>query len=164
MKNPGLNLKTTSFFGILISAFLFVSCSFNKEWTVPTELAKQWKSKKSKITVRTEPKWMKFEFVSDSAAVSIKINPNKTVSGSIGLATFENGILEKNSGNPEITGVAYIVKCGKIGKIFDADPLNSKEIEIWLGPVKTSLDAEIRYREKGDKFPMAGIVFEEVMD
>ena len=157
------NVLQKSFF-FLISLLLFVSCSSTKEWTVPDELAKQWKSQKSKITVRTEPKWMKFEFVSDSASVSIKINENKTVSGSIGKASFENGILEKNSGNPEKTGVAYIVKCGKIGKIFEKDPLVSKEIEIWLSLIKTNMEAEIRYTEKGSKFPMAGIVFEEVKD
>ena len=164
MKKLGQNVKRANFFAILIYGFLFVSCSSSKEWSVPVELAKQWKSQKSKITVRTEPKWMKFEFISDSAAVSIKINENKTVSGSIGMANFENGILEKNSGNPEKTGIAYIVKCGKIGKIFEKDPLASKEIEIWLCPIKTNMEAEIRYTEKGSKFPMAGVVFEEVKE
>jgi hypothetical protein len=163
MNNISRNVKHTSFF-FLISVLLMVSCSSTKEWNVPAELAKEWKSEKSKITVRTEPKWMKFDFISDSAAVSLKINADKTVSGSIGMASFDDGILEKNSGNPEKTGVAYIVKCGKIGKIFEKDPLVSKEIEIWLSLIKTNMEAEIRYTEKGSKFPMAGIVFEEVKD
>lgn len=146
----------------IMTNFLVFSCYTNKTWTVPSELVGQWKTSKHKITVRTEPKWMKFNFTTDFATVTLKINSNKTVSGSIGLATFENGTLEKNSGNPDKTGVAYIVKCGKIGKIFENDPLESKEIEIWLSLIKTDMKAEIRYRENGAKFPMADILFYKV--
>ena len=62
---------------------------------------------------------MKFEFISDSADVSIEITADKQVKGRIGDATFVNGVLKKNWGLPSsITGVAYIVECGSIGSIY----------------------------------------------
>jgi hypothetical protein len=139
---------------------LYLSCVNYKNWTVPPELIGKWRTTKHKITVRTEPKWMKFEFVSDSAIVTLQIHSNKTVSGTIGSAIFENGTIELNAGNPDYTGIAYIVKCGKTGRFYEKDPLDSKEIEIWLSPINgRTMEAEIRYTENGAKFPMASIVF-----
>jgi hypothetical protein len=140
---------------------LSLSCVNYKNWTVPPELIGNWKTTKHKITVRTEPKWMKFEFVSDSAIVTLQIQENKIVSGTIGSAIFKNGTIELNAGNPDFTGISYILKCGNTTtRFFDSDPLASKEIEIWLSPIKgRTMDAEIRYTENGAKFPMASVVF-----
>lgn len=114
--------------------------------------------------MRTEPKPMKFAFISDSADVSIEITADKQVKGRIGDATFVNGVLKKNWGLPSsITGVAYIVECGSIGSIYSQDPLKSKHVELWLSPIKMqgSMEAELRYTEKQAQFPMAGIVFKK---
>ncbi len=159
MRHLCLNFNSLCLWAVVTTSIFHFSCSVNKNWTVPPELLGQWKSNKHPITVRTEPRWMKFYFTTDSASVSIKINSDKTVSGSIGLANFENGILEKNSGNPKKTGIAYIIQCGKIGKIFEKDPLDSKEVEIWLSQINETMEAEIRYTERHALFPMAGIIF-----
>jgi hypothetical protein len=91
----------------------------------------------------------------------VEINGNKTASGSIGLATFNNAKIRKNPGLPLMTGVSYIIECGRIGKIFENDPLISKEVEIWLGPVSENrtFEAELRYTEGLAVFPMAGLLF-----
>lgn len=147
----------------LISIFT-LSCISPSKWVVPTELIGKWNTQPHKITVRTEPKWMKFAFTSDSTVVSIQINDNKTVTGNIGSASFSNGTVSQNIGDPSVTGIAYIIKCGKIGKIFETDPLENKEVEIWLSPIDNNMKAEIRYAESADKFPMAGLVFEKVVE
>jgi len=148
---------------ILLVSTTTLSCVSSSKWVVPTELIGKWNTQPHKITVRTEPKWMKFEFTSDSAVVSIQINDNKTVIGNIGSASFSNGTVSQNTGDPSVTGIAYIIKCGKIGKIFETDPLENKEVEIWLSPIENNMKAEIRYAESGDKFPMAGLIFEKVV-
>lgn len=149
---------------ILLFCTATISCISPSKWVVPTELIGKWNTQPHKITVRTEPKWMKFEFTSDSAVVSIQINDNKTVVGNIGLASFSNGTVSQNTGDPSVTGIAYIIKCGKIGKIFGTDPLENKEVEIWLSPIENNMKAEIRYTESGDKFPMAGLIFEKMIE
>lgn len=149
---------------ILLFCTAKISCVSSSKWVVPTELIGKWNTQPHKITVRTEPKWMKFEFTSDSAVVSIQINDNKTVIGNIGSASFSNGTVSQNTGDPSLTGIAYIIKCGKIGKIFETDPLENKEVEIWLSPIENNMKAEIRYAESGDKFPMAGLIFEKMVE
>ena len=74
------------------------------------------------------------------------------------MAEFKNGIIKKNWGNPEKKGVSYKIKCGSIGKIFEGDPLDNKEVEIWVGPLNGTLDSELRYTEGGYHFPMAGMI------
>jgi hypothetical protein len=141
----------------LLTTFFFFSCS--SKWVVPPDYLGEWQTGKQKITVRTHQRHSGYQFTSDSAIVIIKIFDNKTVSGSVGDALFENAVLIKNSGNPKITGVSFVVRCGKIGKIFPNDPLDSKEVEIWLSPVKNSMNAELRYTEGLAVFPMAGLEF-----
>lgn len=151
-KYPGL------YFGILILLILFLhSC---EKISIPTELAGNWKTGKHKITVRTVSDKGGFQFTSDSAAIKLSIDVDNIASGLIGSATFENARIKINGGNPDKTGVAYIVKCGRIGKIFDNDPLDNKEVEIWLGPIRRNIiDAELRYMEGWAHFPMAGLIF-----
>ena len=151
--------------GILIPVlFVFLLCSCNK-WMVPPEYVGEWKTKKSNITVRTEPQVMKFKFTSDSALVSVKINSDKTVSGIIGSAEFVNGKLKKNWGlPPSVTGVSYIVECGSVGKLFPNDPVTGKEVELWLSPLKGNdvMEAELRLTQHKAVFPMAGMLFTKV--
>jgi hypothetical protein len=144
---------------IVLIAIILSSCG---NWTVPEEVVGQWKSDKCKITVRTEPRLMKFEFIQDSAVVILNIKSDKTVSGLIGTAPFENGKIRKNKGNPKVTGIAYIVECGKIGKIFNHDPLDLKEVELWISPLNTEIKAELRFTEGMAVFPMGDIVFVKV--
>jgi hypothetical protein len=147
---------------ILLATVLF-SCS-SIYWTVPVEYIGQWETSKEKITVRTKLKHDPYRFISDSAIVKIKINDDKTVSGTIGLASFENAKLRKNGSLPWETGVEYIIECGSIGKIFNNDPLDQKEVEIWFGPLNSdgNSDSELRYTEGAAQFPMARLIFVKV--
>ncbi len=146
---------------ILYSFLFLVSCN---KWMVPPELVGQWDSGRHKVVVRTSPKWMTFEFTPGLASFSVNIKADKTVSGNIGNALFSEGKLEKNGGNPKKTGVAYRVECGKIGTIFPGDPVNEKEVELWLSPIKDGMHAELRYTEHGAMFPMADIEFKKKKD
>jgi len=159
MKNY-LLIDSRIFLWLFILTFLTLnSCG---KWNVPPELVGQWKSNKTKITVRTEPEKGNFKFTSDSAIVILKINSDNTVIGSVGTAEYEHGIIKKNWGNPERTGLAFIIKCGSIGKIFENDPIDNKEVELWLGPLKENIDTELRYTQGGSHFPMAGMVLTRV--
>jgi hypothetical protein len=145
---------------ILATSLLF-SCNSSK-WIVPGEYVGEWQAGHQKITVRTHSLKTGYQFTSDSVTIKIIINENKTVSGTIGMTAFENVSLKKNSGNPKITGISYIVRCGKIGKIFTNDPLDLKEVELWLSPIKENMNAELRYTEGLAVFPMAGFNFIKV--
>ncbi len=158
MKNHTFN----HLFSMFTASVFFLSSCGNNKWILPKELVGQWNSDKSSITVRTEPKWMKFKFTSDSSFVFVKVDSNKIVSGFIGNAKFTNGKIIKNGGNPEKNGVSYIIQCGEIGKIFSNDPLEKKEVEIWLSPLNGSLHAELRYTEGLSLFPMADLTFRKV--
>ena len=116
-----------------------------------------WSAPTSEVTVRTEPEKCHFVFTKGSADFSMNIHADKTASGHIGHAKFENARIEKNWGLPSSwTGIIYIVDCGKIGKIFDADPLEEKEVKIWICPIKEdgTMEVELRY----GNFPMSGFL------
>ncbi len=143
---------------IIWIALFFFLCSCNN-WTLPSELEGKWSSEESPVSVRTKPKGESFQFTKGTANVEFEIFNDKTASGSIGTASFENAPVKKNPGNPKITGIAYTIKCGSIGKIFDDDPLDSKEVELWLTPIEgTQMEIELRYTEGWAHFPMAGFV------
>ncbi len=145
------------FFPVFFSFFLS-SCN---TLTLQTSYIGDWQSSKNSIVVRTSPSFMKFNFTTDSATSFIKINGNNTVSGNIGTAIFVNGKIKNNYGS----GVAYIVECGKIGKIYTKDPLEKKEVELWLLTMNgnDSLKAELRFTENMSAFPMADIFFTRIM-
>ena len=120
----------------------------------------KWEAAETEITVRTEDSGGNHLFTHESAAAGIEIFSDNTASGFIGTATFDHAKVKKNSGNPETTGLAFQVECGKIGKIFPDDPLDSKEVEIWLCPLENDrMDSELRYTEGRAHFPMAGLLF-----
>ncbi len=140
---------------IVLTAFFLSSCG---DWTLPPELVGEWKSVKILITARAkvEKEWV---YISDTASICIKINSDHSVSGTIGAASFANGVIKKNRGNPEKTGCAQIIKCGSIGKIFPDDPLSNKDVQLWLAPMDGNrIDTELRYTQGMAQFPMAGML------
>jgi hypothetical protein len=143
---------------ILLTSFLFSCCRSN--WDVPSDYVGQWETSKENITVRTKFKNEPFRFTADSASVTINIQADKTVSGTIGLAEFTHARLKKNATLPWETGVEYIIECGSIGKIFHGDPLDHKEVEIWLAPINSEgmSNSELRYTEGMTHFPMARLL------
>ena len=142
-----------------VSVIFIQSCG---PGATPSEFVGQWETGTIQITVRTEYEKGMFEFTSDSASVAIRINSDNTASGNIGSASFVNARIKKNFGNPEKKGIAIKIECGSIAKIFENDPLENKEVEIWLGPAKGNIDAELRYTQGGSHFPMAGLSFTRV--
>jgi hypothetical protein len=162
MKTNFFKYKRLIVWSVILTAFSLYSC---EEWTVPPELVGDWKSGKLLITVRTQSAKRQWAFTSDSAMISITINSDHSVTGTIGAATFEHGVIKKNRGNPDVTGCAQIIECGSIGKIFSDDPLDAKEVELWLGPLEGHMiDTELRYTEGWAQFPMAGMLLKKSDD
>lgn len=141
---------------ILFSIELFI-CSCGT-WTITPEIYGTWKSAQHKITVRTETGFMKYEFIKDSTFSTLTINENKTVDGFVGSAKIKNGTISTNWFLPAgMTGVGYTIECELIGKIFENDPLEIKDVEFWISPLKENISAELRYTQGLAKFPMAHI-------
>jgi len=149
--------------GILfLLSFLMQSCG---QRSIPPELVGHWTTQKHLITVRTKPEG-DWKFTSDTANITFKINNDHTVDGSIGSAKFENGKIKLNWLLPvRMSGIAFSIQCGKVGKIFENDPLDLKEVELWLGPViEGTIDGELRYTQGQAYFPMAGAIFTKEED
>lgn len=146
------------YLSLWIGAFatLFSSCR-STNWELPKEYLGEWESGRQMVVLRTYIVGDGFNFIKDTARISILIEANKTASGNIGNAVFKNAVIEKNPGNVENTRVAYKIICEDLGKIYPQDPYEKKEIQIWLMPINGSLEAELRYTEGMSLFPMAGI-------
>lgn len=157
------NLSRTFYNGLKLLVFSLSVCSCaNTKWHIQEEYLGTWRTEKTKITVRTEPKFMKFEFQSDSAVFELQIHPDQTASGSLGQAKFERVPIKYNGGliPVSVKGIIYIIECGSVGKLYPNDPLDKKELELWILPMKDgNIEAELRFRQGGSKFPMAGLVF-----
>jgi hypothetical protein len=160
MKNSKLRINNYRAGCLFLLVSLFTSC---EEISISAEMIGSWKSETIPVTVRTHSLKTGFVFTSDTAVIKFIIGSDNKASGSIGSARFVNAGIRKNGGNPDITGVAYSIECGSIGKIFENDPLDEKEVELWLGQVKdNTIDAELRYTQGLAYFPMAGAVFTRV--
>lgn len=85
MKNNFNNYRQLLACFYIAGAFLLNSCG---DWTLPPELVGEWKSDKILITVnaKVEKEWV---YISDTASITIKINSDHSVSGSIGKI-FQN--------------------------------------------------------------------------
>lgn len=148
---------------IIIVALMLISCKAT-EWVVPQPYSGYWRTEKTKVTVRFKVGDEKHsQFISDSAVITLVINHDKTASGAIGLSSFENGKMLKNHTLWE-TGVSYVIECGQIGKIFENDPVEMKEVDIWLGQVNENGTIKATMRLGGLVFPMADLMFERVKD
>ena len=128
---------------------------------IPNAYTGVWKTEPTKITVRKKTGWMKYAFVSNRVTLSLKIDSGDKAGGSIGTATFENAPIRQNKGNPSFTGIAYIVRCEGMGKLFENDPLCSKTVELWFKPAGENgkLTAEIRLKDGWEPFPMGECIF-----
>ncbi len=123
----------------------------------------KWQSGKSKITVRFKTEGSRHsEYISDSAVVILVVHDKNTVSGSIGMASFENGKIKWNFSLPWEDGIKYIIECGPVGKIFESDPQELKEVDIWVGPVNETGTIKAELRKGGLNFPMAHLMFEKL--
>jgi len=128
---------------------------------IPNEYLGVWKTESTNIIVRKKLKFMKYEFVSKKVIITLNMGSKNNISGTIGEAIFNNATIKKNKGNPDVNGIAYIIQCGTISKIFNDDSTGNKKIELWLKPINQSgkMKAEIRLREDWDTFPMGEGLF-----
>jgi hypothetical protein len=146
---------------VLIGILILTSCGSDSV-SIPDKIKGTWTSSKQKITIRNKTETGQYAFFSDSLDVSFEIHDDNTASGSIGSESFSKGKIKKNKGlPPHLTGVAYIIECGRVGKLFPADPLDGKTVELWISPDagNDNLEAELRYSDGVEDFPMAGIKF-----
>lgn len=154
-----MKLVSYSRFNIFLLLALIVSITSCGNWIVPDTLVGNWTAPADTIVVRTREKGEGFQFYTNAASIDMQIKADKTVSGHIGSAVFDNGVLKRNPGNPERTGVAYIIACGTIGAIYPGDPLPEKEVELWILPVENQVEAELRFTSGGAVMPMGDFVF-----
>ena len=152
-----INYRLTELIFLLV-LFIFSSCG---EQSIDPGIMGTWKSEMHYITVRTKPEKGKYEFTSDSTFTTLIINNDKTVEGNIGLAVIKNGKIRTNWFLPTgMTGQAYTIECDLIGKIFEKDPLETKKVEFWIGPIEENMqDVELRFTTGGSQFPMAFLFF-----
>jgi hypothetical protein len=149
--------------GILVLVTLILHSCGQKD--VPQELIGYWKTDEIQITVRTQHESGEFEFTKDTAIIKLIINSDYIVDGFIGSAKFKNGEIKTNWFLPtKITGCAFTIECGSIGRIFENDPLDNKEVQLWLGPLEGNIKGELRYTQGGAHFPMAVFILNKVAD
>ena len=147
---------------ILLLSLVFISCGTLK---IPDDLIGTWETANSKIVVRDKVNG-DFRFTKGEGIVRIIIHEDKTVSGTIGGAYFEDGELLTNWLLPtDMTGVGYTIKLELKGSIFSGDPMDEKVTELWSSPLnerKDSLEMELRYTKGMQQFPMAFLAFKKV--
>ena len=137
---------------LILIVFLLNSCEKNN---IPPELIGQWKTGKVEVTVRTRLERGKYEFTSDTVAITIIIDSNYTVSGFIGSAEFKSRI-GGDSANLDQKGYAYSIRPFEIGKLFANDPKADKSAYFHLGPLKgTTIEAKLNNLG----FTMAEMIF-----
>jgi len=122
---------------------LLITSSCTKE--VSEEFVGNWETALTKITIPVKEGESE-NFYIDSVVMGLQISADQTASGYIGMASFTDVRVRKNPGDAEGKGIAYIVKCGELGKLFPSDPVGYKKIEIWLKPVHDNIiGSEINY-------------------
>ena len=162
MKNNPSHLPP---FGVCLFILSFILLSSCYNWTLSPEMLGTWESENIEITVRTKTAEKEWIFITDSARISVTIHADQLVTGSIGTATFEKGKIRKNAGNPEKRSLTEIIECGSIGKIFESDPEESKDVQLWLSPLEDhTIDTELRFTGGMAQFPMAGFILKKVGD
>jgi hypothetical protein len=153
-------MKATQFIALALLPLLMTSCGTRK---VPADINGYWISEAHPITVRTreDGEWI---FTSDTVKTTLVIVDKNCITGYIGSAKIVGGKAYPNWMLPtKMTGVSVIIRFDLDGKIFPNDPLEHKQVELWIGHLDNLMqDVELRYTSKSSKFPMAGINFHEV--
>lgn len=131
----------------LIISF-FISCEQRR--IIPPELIGQWKTGNVKITVRTKSERGKYDFISDTATITLNIDSNYTVSGFVGSAEFKSRIIRASAKHKKYRGYAYVIKPSMIGKIFPNDPKEDKSAHFLLYPIEgTTFKFKSRLKNMG---------------
>lgn len=140
--------------GVLLISF--IACN---KWEVEPGFNGTWESDATELTVRIEPTPHNYEFIKGYAVLTLTIHEDKTVDGTLGEAAFSNVDLMKRTGVSLFKETSYTFLCDSIGKIFENDPLEKKEIEFNLNMGDAGmLEAGLWYTEDGADFPMGTIM------
>lgn len=161
MKNQIQKIAKASCLLMLGCFSLFSTKDLSAQPPVKSDYVGAWTAPNTSITFRTKVRWLKYNFVKSHVNISLIIEANNKASGSIGDAKFFGVEVKKNKGTSSENGIAYIVSCGELGKICDADSVQLKHIELWLKPTKEKgqFNAEIRLIDGWDTFPMGEAKF-----
>jgi len=141
----------------LIAAIVILANSgnvFNKtedKTPIKKEYVGTWVGLFTTINVRTKTGFLSYAFTKGRVGIELQINEDNTASGKIGNSEFRETTIKKNKG----AGIAYIIDCGEVGKLFYNDPEEKKSLQLWLIPLTQSdtLRAELRLNS-ADKYPM----------
>jgi hypothetical protein len=123
-------MKTSFILFILIVTYTSFFISACDEWKVPKELQGTWSSR-TYLKVRYDDENGKYKFVGDTINISITIDQDGFVSGSVGNAELKNCRIEQNRGWFGKTfnlATDYRFIGSLPGKIFSADLSGDKEI------------------------------------
>ena len=145
---------------ILIAFLMLFNFNCNSQ-EIKKNLIGNWETENTKISIRTKIKWMKYKFNSANIKLTLKINSDNSVNGSIGDVKINQPTILKNKGKSSKTGIAYIIPCGIIGQICKEDTSALKTLELWIKPQSNEdvLIAEIRLKNGWDTFPMGEAIF-----
>ncbi|MFC2090391.1 hypothetical protein ACFLT1_06400 [Bacteroidota bacterium] len=136
-----------TFLMLLFIAGIILPCSCEKE--VSEEFVGTWETDLVRIEIPMEEVDGSEDIVVDSVVIGLQISTDKTASGYIGMASFTDVHVRKNPGDAESKGIAYILICKDLGKIFPGDPLETKRIDINLKPIHdNTMGSEINYISK----------------
>jgi hypothetical protein len=132
---------------LILIGGLIIQSSCYKE--VPEEFVGTWESDLTLVEVPFNNEDGSEDIYTDSIVFGLQISANKLASGYIGMASFTDAPVKKNPGDAENKGIAYIIKCGELGRLFPGDPLEAKKIEINLKPIHgATMGSEINIRTK----------------
>ena len=161
MKNQIRKIAKSIYLLILVCFFLFSAKDLKAQNPIHSDYVGAWIAPYTAITIRTKVRWMKYNFAMGNVNLSLIIEANNKASGSIGEAKFFGVEVKKNKGSSSDNGIAYIVSCGELSKICEADSNQLKYIELWLKPTreKGQFNAEIRLIDGWDTFPMGEAKF-----
>ena len=101
---------------------------------------------------------MNYTFVSDTAEISLIINDQGKVSGTLGGASFQECSVSKNRNELEKKlnmATDLVIKGKLIGYIFSKDTISEKKISIPFNSENNSATGTIFQKEGLDLFPMA---------
>ncbi|MBN1338316.1 MAG: hypothetical protein JXA03_03270 [Bacteroidales bacterium] len=130
---------------------------------VPSEYIGHWESDKNIITVPYKLNAQQHsQFISDSANININISDDKTVSGFIGRSAINSGKILKSWSFPGLRKTEYHIECYLTGKIFGKDPLEAKEVDIWLTLLNENGKIKADLRSGGSKIPMGLMLLEKM--
>lgn len=161
MKNQIQKIAKASCILLLACFSLFCAKELRAQTPVQSDYVGAWIAPNTAITFRTKVRWLKYNFVKSHVNLSLIIEANNKASGSIGDAKFFGVDVKKNKGASSENGIAYIVSCGELSKICEADSNQSKRLELWLKSTKEKgkFNAEIRLIDGWDIFPMGEAKF-----